>query len=422
VPVGAATFSMEAGAAQFEPFAGPDAPERATGFGPTDLALQQPKDLQAGNVARAPAARFDLAPRLSWSGPAALPLDLRLDAGARADAWVMEGYPDRNHTRAYALAGARASLPLERLFGSVLHRIEPGVEVRALSRPLQSGGPPIGDPADTGGAVYAASALAAQQGLGPGALLRGTSADHLCAQGDALCTVGVPSARRPYDEIDSAAPSTGAVETVFSLSPALWTKAGRLPALVARLDLLQDALLWASGAKARLGEGSAAASIALGPASADGLIRYDWSDRSISMVSAGARYRDGRGDEVHAGLLLLRSSSSERLRPGIDELFSAVRLATAAGDLSGNAGVGFSAPLPLNLKLAYDLTRTLSSTKLRDDLPDLNHSASLTYETSCHCAGLLLGVGLPMRGGKLLNGPVIRFVIDLKSLGSFATL
>src|SRR5260370_13479031 len=107
------------------------------------------------------------------------------------------------------------------------------------------------------------------------------------------------------------------------------------------------------------------------------------------MISAGARFRDGRSDEVHASLLLLRASSSEQLRPGIDELFSAVRLATSAGDLSGSAGAGFSAPLPFNLKLGHDLSRTITST-LPQDLPDLNHPPPPSYETTCHRARLLL--------------------------------
>ena len=79
--------------------------------------------------------------------------------------------------------------------------------MRAISRSLQSGGPPIGDLADAGGATYSAAPDAAQQGLAPG-----------------VGILGVPASRRAYDEIDFAAPSTGAVETTFSLSQSLWTK------------------------------------------------------------------------------------------------------------------------------------------------------------------------------------------------------
>jgi len=51
------------------------------------------------------------------------------------DGWIVEGYGDRNRARAYALLGARAAFPLERRFGGALHRIEPALELRALSNP-----------------------------------------------------------------------------------------------------------------------------------------------------------------------------------------------------------------------------------------------------------------------------------------------
>src|SRR5207237_251618 len=83
-----------------------------------------------------------------------------------------------------------------------------------------------------------------------------------------------PAARRAYDEIDFAAPATGAVEATASLSQWLWTKSGRTAGRIFGFDLLQDALLWAGGAKARLSEGSAVASVRFGAGSLDGSIRY----------------------------------------------------------------------------------------------------------------------------------------------------
>jgi hypothetical protein len=240
--------------------------------------------------------------------------------------------------------------------------------------------------------------------------------------GDPLCTFGVPSARRPYDEIDGAAPSTGAVEGVLSLSQALWTMAGSAPRQIVSLDLQQDALLWTQGAKARMGEAVGELSLGLGPATFDGQAHYDWTDRAFTVLSALVRARDSRSDEAHASLLFLRASSSEQIRAGIDELFSAVRLATPQGDLSGSLGAGFTAILPFDFRLAYDYSKLISATPLLAGLPDQRHSALLTYETSCHCAGLSLGVIVPMRDGSIINGPIIHFVIDLKQLGSFAPL
>jgi LPS-assembly protein len=415
VPLGPLVLSAEASAVQFAAFAGPDAEERATGFGPTDRGASASLPVIPGNAARAPALRFDVSPRISVSGPADLALDLRLEAGARADAWMLEGFSDRNRARLYALLGARAALPLERAFGGALHRIEPSIEVRALSRPLQSGGPPIGDPADGGGAIYLPFANAAEQGLAPGLPRR-----------DSAITAGVPAMRRPYDEIDGAAPSTGEVEATFGFSQSLWTKSGASAVRLIRLDLLQDALLWSQGAGARLGEASAVLSALLGPASLTGVFRFDWTLRTVSVAGLTASLRDSRGDEIHAGGSVLATASSERLRSGIDELFSAVRLATGSGDLSGSAGAGVSAPVPIGrqgLRLAYEASHFVlpSGAQPPANLGDWTHSVRAAYETPCRCAGVQLSADFHFLGGSLLGGPTIRFVLDLKSLGSFGT-
>lgn len=408
VEVASGTLFVEASAAQFEAFKPVTAQERAMGFGPTDLGAAAAPDLAAGDLSRSPALRLDLSPRMAWSSSRAMPLELRLELGARGDAWVMEGHPERDRARAYALVGARASLPLERRYGDALHRIEPGVTVRALSRPLQSGGPPIGDPADAGSASYATSATDAQQGLPPGLGLRTGSG----------VTAGVPAARRAYDEIDGAAPSTGAVEAVFSLAQSVWRRGG---GRFASVNLEQDALFWTSGGPRRLGEAAANFSAAFGPGSLGGALRYDWAGRVVSTIGGGASVHDERGDVVAVQASLLRPSSSERVRAGIDELFSAVRLATGAGELTGSGDLIVTAALPLQLKLVYDLTRLLSSQPLRADLADTTHRATLILETQCHCAGLRFNAIAPMRGTHLIGGVQFTFAIDLKSLGSFAT-
>jgi len=404
VELGLATVSLEASAVQFVRFSAAGPQERATGFSPTDRGASASLPQLPGDNSRGMATRLDLSPRLALAAPRTLPVDLRLEGGARVDGWIVEGYGDRNRARAYALLGARAAFPLERRFGEALHRIEPALELRAISKPLQAGGPPIGDLTDAGGAEFHSSPDAAQQGLAP------TSDQSV---------LGVPAARRAYDEVDFAAPVSGAVQATASLSQSLWTRPGRTPGRILRVDLLQDALLWASGAKARLGEGSAVLGAQLGPVGVQGSVRYDWSLRELSALSASAGARDSRGDEIHASLGFLRGSSSERLRAGIDEIFSTARFAVAPTALTGGARAGASGPLPLNLKLGYDLSYTPGETPA--DFANWAHTVLLTYDTPCHCAGLQLVVGFPFHDARLLRSPDFAFRIDLKSLGSFAT-
>ncbi|HET9751634.1 MAG TPA: hypothetical protein VFP52_01685, partial [Myxococcales bacterium] len=416
VPLGPATFEVEASAVQFQRLTAPGAEERRTGFGPTDRGASPGLESLPYDGSRAPALRLDLFPRLGVSGPRTLPLDLRLEAGARLDSWIAEGFSDRNRTRAYALAGASAGLPLERRFGGLLHRVEPALAVRALSRPLQAGGPPLGDPTDAGGREFASAPDAAQQGLAPAAGI-----------------AGVPAARRAYDEIDFAAPASGAVEATASLSQSLWVKRGPVPGRIFQFDLLQDALLWTRGGRARLGEGSAVAGTQLGPASLGTTVRYDWALRALSAFGASGGVRDARGDEVHSSISFLRGSSSERLRAGIDELFSAARFDVPAGGLTGNLHAGASAALPnRNVRLAYELAWTPGTTP--ENFANIVHSMTVSWETPCKCAGLVLLLGYPFHDGTLLHDPshtvfgTVRrylpdfsFRIDLKALGSIGT-
>ena len=402
IPVGPGTFQLEASAVQFESLVGGDPQEQATGFGPTDLGASAGLPARGG-LGRSPALRLDLAPRFQIASPASSAFDLRAEAAARVDAWMMEGDPDRDRSRAYALVGASAGLPLERRFGSLLHRVEPQIAVRALSQPLQHGGPPIGDLTDAGGATFASAPDASRQGLAG----------------------GVPAARRAYDEIDFAAPDSGAVEATASLAQSLWTKAGRGASRVFQLDLQQDALLWAHDGKARLGEASVVAGGTVGPANLGASLRYDWTLRDLSAFSAGGGAHDSRTDEVHAGLTILNGSSSERLRAGIDELFSAARLDTTPSSLGGNAGVGASVALPKpGLRLGYDFTYIPGVTDI-PSFANATHRAMLTYETACHCAGLAVLVSYPFHDTHYLYDhwwrPDFSIRIDLKSLGSFGT-
>ena len=415
VDFGVLTASAEASAVEFAPLGARDPLERATGFGPTDRQFG-PSTLPAGtDWGRAPALRFDVAPRLAVALPAGLPIELAFDASARADAWLMQGVDGRNHQRAYLTAGARVSVDLERRFGDRLHVITPDLRVRAISASLQGGGPPIGDPADGGGAVYFPSPDRAEQGLGPGQQRR-----------DSTSTTGVPGARRPYDDIDGAAPAGGAVQATLGLSQSLWTKASAMPTRTLRFDVLQDVLLWSGGGRARFGEVSAIAAVQLGTVGLSTQVRYDWPTRQVSSLNAYlGGVRDSRGDEVHGALTLLRGSSSEQLRAGIDELFAAARLAVAPpGGLSGSASAGASGALPVlrnGLRLSYDLARYLVVGALPTYLEDWDHRVGLAYEPPCHCATVSLATTFKVKNGSLLGRPDFSFLLDLKSLGSFAS-
>jgi LPS-assembly protein len=416
-PVAVGPFSLraEAGAVEFTPFVARGAEERITGFGPTDQQNAPPPVLPPGpDYGRAPALRFDASPRLVAVAPNNVPIDLRLELGARADAWVVQGVPGRSRQRVYGLADARASLDLDRRFGSVLHVVTPAVRVRAISRELAAGGPPIGDPTDAGGPVYSASATAAQQGVGPG-FSRGPTAP---------VTQGVPGARRPYDEIDGAAPVTGEVEATLGLTQTLWAaRPPGAPARVLRLDLLQDVLLWADGARSRFGEATAIASLQLGPLGISGEARYDWTSHVFSVLGANLGVHNVRGDEVHGNFLLLRGSSSERLRAGIDELFAAAQLAVATGPLTGTTNAGVSAALPFlnrGLRAAFDLDHLIIPDPIPTGTTDWNPRGTLVYETPCKCAAFRFTIGFPFGPGQRPR-VVWGFFLDLKSLGSFGT-
>jgi LPS-assembly protein len=406
VSLGPTTFSLEASAVQFTRFGEPDAREVTQGFGQTDRASSLPAPDMAPYTdgSRAPAFRLDLAPRLALDAPRTLPVELRVEAGGRVDGWIVEGASDRNRARAYALLSARAAVPLERRYGSALHRIEPALEVRALSRSLQAGGPPFGDLTDHGGTGFLSRPDDSQQGLA-------------AASNDGIS--GVPAARRAYDEIDFAAPVSGAVEATASLSQSLWTKPGGAPGRILRFDLLQDALLWVGGGRARLGEGSAVAAVQLGPGGVQGSVRYDWSQRQLSAFGAAAGVRDARGDEIHASFGVLRGASSERLRAGIDELFSAARFANTSSTLTGSARAGASGPLPFGMRLAYEVGYTPGAVPV--DFANWLHMATIAVETPCRCAGLQFVVSLPFNDARLLRSPSYSLRIDLKSLGSFTT-
>jgi hypothetical protein len=308
----------------------------------------------------------------------------------------------------------RASSALERGYGSYLHSIEPAVEVRAITRSVSGGsGVPIGDPSDAGGPTFSADPSAAQQAIARGLQLRGGGTAE-----------GVPAARRPYDEIDGAAPEKGETLARASVSQALWAAgpAGRSPARVARLDLSQDVVLRDGAGRSRLGEAGALLQLSLPRFSLETRVQLDWGLRAVTQLSGGLSLRDARGDELHGGLNMLRGIAAERLRAGIDELFGVARLAALPGELLGGPSFGGSAGVPVagqSLRASYDASHYLG--QLPPEAADWTHSIGVTYDTPCRCAALQLSAAFFFRGTALQRSPVIHLLLDLKSLGSFAT-
>ena len=87
--------------------------------------------------------------------------------------------------------------------------------------------------------------------------------------------------------------------------------------------------------------------------------------------------------------------------------------------MTGNASAGASAPLPHNLRLAYDVVYTPG--QVPDEFANWVHQAVLAVDTPCRCLGLQLGTKAQFHDGHLLHFPEIHLVIDLKSLGSLST-
>ena len=85
-------------------------------------------------------------------------------------------------------------------------------------------------------------------------------------------------------------------------------------------------------------------------------------------------------------------------------------------------GGGASAALPGNLRLGYDGNKFISPDNvIPPGQPDMGHGVSLAYDTPCHCAAITLGVTQSFHGGTRIGPPSVHFVLDLKSLGAFAT-
>ncbi|MBS2023268.1 MAG: LPS-assembly protein LptD [Deltaproteobacteria bacterium] len=413
--LGPVALAGEASVTQFVTPGGPSHMEFNTGFSPTDrigaapaYPLVDPAQEPEGR-GRVPVVRFDAAPSISL--PLLVgPLRGRLQAGARADAWLSEAQAPSS-TRLQPFADASLGLTLGRRFDTVTHTITPSLELRAFPEALTGGtGPFPGDPA------------LGQSGYSLQGVPNGTPLATDAGGGNAP---GVIGRLRAYDEVDDAASSKGAVQLSASLAQAVWSNdsSATAPARIASLTLRQDALAWDGLARAaRLSEANVVAGLALGPLALSGELRWLWDPLIVTEALGHASLRDARGDELHANLTALRGPAGPRMLAGLDELFSSVRLAAADGDLAGTANAGLVWVIPALhdlLHLGIDSTSYLGP--LPADAANWTHRFGLTADTPCHCAGVQLSAEFPFRDLSLLHGPSIRFVLDLKTLGSISS-
>ena len=418
VPIGDAAASFSVRVDRFATWSGAGGGEDRTGFAPADSCFSGcsiPAATAFAPTSRAGLWRADSAPRLLVP----LALDrfavLTPEIGARADAYHFDDL-GRDRARVYVWTGTRLTTEVARTFESGLrHTIRPSVSWRILSPAFTTGGPPIGDPFDAGGAVYRARPTMSAQGV-PRDLNAGID--------------GVPAARRAYDEIDGAAPEAGLhqieARVVTELSAA--TSEGPWQQLL-QLEVGQGARLGATAvsmAPSGLAESWARLSAAL-PSARSTIIaqaRYAWQRpaRGLSLGSLAWTTADARGDEVHAAGTFLAAGAGDTLRAGIDELFAAapVPQAFSSGAPLKTVGIGGRVTVPAWMRegwsLRYQGTFFFSADRASDVA---QHDAGLSYDSPCHCVTIGVGLtllsqasGLSVAGGSL--------VLDLKQLGSLS--
>jgi LPS-assembly protein len=390
--------------------------ERATGFGPSDLGAWEyvNADPSSRDLSRPMTLRFDAAPRLTWALPAGWPIRGRLLFGGRGDGLLHPTDSARDVRRLQGFVDAEGSVLIAGPIGDFVHSIEPRLQLRAIAPSLFGGGSPLGDPADGGGPVWVSAPDEAEQGASAAAARDPGSAGR-------TTTLGVPAWRRGIDDVDGSAPSTGAVEATFAIRQALWSRGApsQAPGRVAWLLLQQDLVAWNGEGKARAADGIASMGLGLSwlTLSLDG--RWDWLTNSVSLLDAGARLRDSRGDSLSLGGRALRSGAADRIHAGIDELFAATRFAALAGDLAGTLSAGLVWALPTQargLQLSADLSWTLSEVPV--GVPNRNASLTFAWKPPCGCAMIALGVVFNFIGSQLQSDiPDISFSFALKSLG-----
>lgn len=417
-------LSAFAGMARFAPLHGATGDEGAGGLGPGESGWSPVRDPVTGAWTRGGAGagdgRWEPGERLAATR-AALRAELRaplaLGRVLLAEPWVRGsslGYAfaagQGSRLASYGTAGLTLSTQLERVFGTgegrIRHLLEPRVEWRAGSG--VSGGPL---------AAYAYDELDGSP-IAPGT----------------PCTTGGVDGRAclPLRTL-SAVPQGPWSQMRVAVRNRLLAPAGSLSRSVLDLDVGQDLDL----SRGALSESFVRAALSLGPLRTDLLARFrafgapapvgtwparlpSWLDR-FTEIRGNVRLDDGRGDEVHLGLLALASGASGAARAGLEPLFDP---SPAPLEAVGQGNAGGHVRVLGGLDLTYEAifnARTLyggvdAQGRVVPIEPHLQQQVfGVAWDSPCKC--FKVGAGVRFLEG-FSQGPFFSWILEI---GNFST-
>jgi LPS-assembly protein len=164
----------------------------------------------------------------------------------------------------------------------------------------------------------------------------------------------------------------------------------------------------------RFAEAFAALSLATGPLTAEGGARFfpvdgrpvaakparipSQLDR-LSELHASLGVQDGRGDSLRAGFFTIGPGGSGRLVAGLDPLFdlrpapldaAAAATLAARANVGGGVRVGYDALLPGREAFVPSCADPKNAERRVGALQVQQHTASLSWESPCHCFRVLM--------------------------------
>jgi LPS-assembly protein len=417
-------LSAFAGVARFAPLHGATGDEGAGGLGPGEGGWSPFRDPVTGEWSRGGAGaadgRWEPGERLA-AARAALRAELRAPLAMGrlllAEPWVRGSWLSYafagglgSRLASYGTAGLTLSTQLERVFGSgdgrIRHVLEPRVEWRAGSG--VSGGPLP---------AYAYDELDGTP-IAPGA----------------PCTTGGVDGRAclPLRAL-SAVPQGPWSQMRVAVRNRLLVPAGSLSRRALDLDIGQDLDL----SRGALSESFVRAALALGPFRTDLVARFrafgapspegtwparlpSWLDH-FTEIRGGVGLNDGRGNEVHLGLLALGSGASGATRAGLEPLFDPRSIpleATAQGSAGGHArilgGLDLSYEALFNARSLYGgVDAQGQPVAIKPHLQQ--QSLGLSWDSPCKC--FKVGVGVRFLED-FSQGPYFSWILEI---GNFST-
>ncbi len=417
-------LSAFAGVARFAPLHGPTGDEGVGGLGPGEAGWGPVRDPVTGEWMRGGAGagdgRWEPNERLAATR-AALRAELRaplaLGSFLLAEPWARGtalGYAweagQGSRLASFATAGLTLSSRFGRVFGSgegrVRHEVEPRIEWRAGSG--VSGGPL---------AAYAYDEL-----------------DGAPIASGAPCTSGGVDGRAclPLRSL-SAVPQGPWSQARVAVRNRLVMAAGSSSRTAVDLDLGQDVDL----SRGTLAESFARVALSLGPVRADVLTRFrafgapapqgnwsallpSWLDH-FTEVRGSVGLTDGRGNEVHLGLLALGSGASGATRAGLEPLFDPRPVpldAMAQGNAGGHCRI--LGGLDLGYEALFNARSLYGGVDAQGRVvpikPHLQQQIfSVAWDSPCKC--FKVGLGARFLEG-FSQGPFVSWILEI---GNFST-